>query len=88
MGKRRKTIQFLRIFVLNVNDGLAIIFNFSLLCIKIIFVFSQSVMYRFFIIEPTGRTTRQALEQGEKYCPLSKIEVKKKKVVKTQNIKI
>ena len=27
-------------------------------------------------IEPTGRT-RRALEKGEKYCPLSKIEVKK-----------
>ena len=29
------------------------------------------------IIEPTGRRTRRALENGEKYCPLSKIEVKK-----------
>ena len=29
-------------------------------------------------IEPTGRRTRRALEKGEKYCPLSKIEVKKK----------
>ena len=38
-------------------------------------------------IEPWGRRTRRALEKGEKYCPLSKIEVKKK-VVKTQNKKI
>ena len=34
-----------------------------------------------------GRRTRRALEKGEKYCPLSKIEVKKK-VVRTQNKKI
>ena len=39
------------------------------------------------IIEPTGRRTRRALEKGEKYCPLIKIEVKKK-VVKTRNEKI
>ena len=39
------------------------------------------------IIEPTGRRTRRALEKGEKYCPLPKIDVKKK-VVKTQNKKI
>ena len=29
-------------------------------------------------IEPSGRRTRRAFEEGEKYCPLSKIEVKKK----------
>ena len=38
------------------------------------------------VIEPTERRTRRALEKGEKYCPLSEIEVKKK-VVKTQNKK-
>ena len=32
----------------------------------------------FITIEPSGRRTRRALEKGEKYCPLSKIEVKKK----------
>ena len=30
------------------------------------------------VIEPTGRRTRRALEKGEKYCPLSKNEVKTK----------
>ena len=38
-------------------------------------------------MEPTERRTRRALEKGEKYCSLSKIEVKKK-VVKSQNKKI
>ena len=36
-------------------------------------------MYGMYLtIEPTGRRTRRALEKGEKYCPLFKIEVKKK----------
>ena len=30
------------------------------------------------LIDPTGRKTRRALEKGEKYCPLSKTEVKTK----------
>ena len=30
------------------------------------------------VIEPSGRRTRRALEKGEKYCPFFKIEVKKK----------
>ena len=47
----------------------------------------KSKNFGFSSIEPTGRRTRRALEKGEKYCPLSKIEVKKK-VVKTQNKKI
>ena len=29
-------------------------------------------------IEPSGRRIRRALGKGEKYCPLSEIEVKKK----------
>ena len=48
------------------------------------------IILNFFLtstIKPTGRRTRRALEKGENYCPLSKIEVKKK-VVKTQNKKI
>ena len=39
------------------------------------------------IIEPRRRRTHRALEKGEKFCPLFKIEVKKK-VVKAQNKKI
>ena len=40
-----------------------------------------------FKIESSGRRIRRVLEKGEKYCPLSKIEVKKK-VVKSQNKKL
>ena len=38
---------------------------------------NQYLIYQHQLIEPTGRT-RRALEKGEKYCPLSKIEEKKK----------